>query len=172
MAHRPRRGSRGRKFDIYRTSTTFNITTSGSAGVLASNIIGGFKTTYGADPFQATLSIPRFEVASVGVGTGTGLNSFTLAFCVGPNTLDANDLDPVANPDQMWWDRKFYLQNNSNPAGIPWGIQGVDALNYKVNTRRTLKTLGDTLFASCRADFTGFTEIDVTLDLQVGILYA
>lgn len=168
------RGGHGRKrkFDVYRHTVSSAIVTSGAGGITANDIMASFKTAYGAEPFQATLSIPRFEVVSTGVGTGTGLNSFTLGYAVAPSTMDAADLDPVANPDIFWWDRKWYVQNNSNPAGVPWAIQGVDFANMKVNTKRTLKTLGDTLFVAVRADYAGFTNMQVTVNTQIGILYA
>lgn len=167
--HTRHRGTR-RKWDDYAVSLDFNATATGQVNVV--DVMGNFKTAYGAVPHQATLSIPRFDLVSVGTGTGTGVNGFNLGFAVGPATLDAADLDPVANADIFWWVRKYYVQNNSNPAGVPWAISGIDANNWKVNTRRTIKELGWTLWASVRADFTGFTALDVTLSVHVGILYA
>lgn len=171
-AGRSRKGKSPRKFDMYRVSHTFSHTTSGAAGVLATDVGAGFSGTYGTNPYQATWSVERFDVSSLGTGTGTGLNNITFGWLMGPSTLDTADLDPVANPDEFWWVRKFSVQNNSNPAGILWSIQGVDAGNMKVNTRRTRKNLGDTLWIASRADFTGFTELDLFVAVHYGILYA
>lgn len=165
-----RRRSQKRKFDIFRKSSTFTGATTGVAEI--DPILSSFVTSYGAMPFQATLSIPRFDIMTVGTGTGTGANSVTVGWLVGAGTLDAADLDPVANPDQFWWVRKFYLQNNSNPVGVPWAVQGIDMGNMRVGTKRTLKTLGDQLFLAVRPDFTGFTAVQTTINAQYGILYA
>jgi len=170
--HRDSRRPQPRKFDVYRLTTSYNISTTGAAGVTTKDVMGQFATDYGAKPYQATLSIPRFDVTSEGTGTGTGSNSFTVGFMVGSNQLDAADLDPVANPNEFWWDRKWYLQNNSNPVGVPWAMQGAAQSNLEVRTRRTLKNLDDTLWTAVRADFAGFTALTVTVSLVVGILYA
>lgn len=159
-----------RKFDIYRHSTVFNGVTTGVNEV--EDIGAAFVSQYGAKPFQSTWSIPRFDISCQGTGTGTGLNFATVGWMVGPSTLDAADLDPVVNPDLFWWVRKFALQNNSNPAGMPWAIQGEDSGNMRVNTRRTWKVLGDTLWLAVRPDFTGFTALQTTLNVNYGILYA
>lgn len=167
-----RKGGPARKFDLWRSTASFAHTTSGAAGVLSTDVGAAFASVYGTNPYQATWSVPRFDVSSLGTGTGTGLNTLTFGWLMGPSTLDTADLDPVANPDEFWWVRKFTVQNNSNPAGILWSIQGVDSANMKVNTRRTRKALGDTLWISSRADFTGFTELDLFVNAQYGILYA
>lgn len=163
-------GRQRRKWDDYELTVSSAIGTSGSLGI--QDVMAQFKTDYGSVPHQATLSIPRFDLATLGTGTGTGLNYVTLGLVVGPNTLDAVDMDPVANPRLFWWVRKYALQNNSNPAGIPWAIQGEGGdANWKVRTRRTLKELDSTLFAVIRADFGGFTQVLVDWHLHVGILY-
>lgn len=166
--HRRRRGS-GRKWDDHRVSHTFTGASSTIPEIF--DVFADFKSTYGAVPHQATLSIPRFDMSTIGTGTGSGTNSVTLGFIVAPNTMTAIELDPVTNADVMWWDRKYYVQNNSNPAGELWAIQGSDELNWKVRTRRTLKALNETLFVCVRPDFTGFTALATTINLQVGILY-
>jgi hypothetical protein len=171
-AHRPRGRGPRRKWDDFAISHTFTGASTGVTEVY--DVIGGsggFTATFGSRPHQATLSIPRFDMSTLGTGTGTNVNSITLGFCVGPNTLDAADLDPSTNAQVFWWIRKYTLQNNSNPAGALWAIQGTDALNWTVRTRRTLKELGDTLWVAVRPDFTGFTAVATTIDLHVGILY-
>lgn len=169
MKRHHHRGGKRRKFDDYPVTFTGTLTPTGTTDV--HDVMSQFKTDFGSVPHQATLSIPRFDLSTVGTGTGTGVNSITLGFCVGPNTLDALDLDPSASSRIFWWTRKYYLQNNSNPVGVLWAIQGMDANNWKVNTRRTIKELDATLFTAVRADFTGFTQIDYVLNMHVGILY-
>src|SRR5581483_6410735 len=167
--HRRGRGPR-RKFDDYAVSHTFAGANSTVSEIF--DVMNQFKTDYGAKPYQATLSIPRFDLVTVGTGAGTNVNSVTLGFIVAPNTMTAPELDPVANPRNFWWTRKYYVQNNSNPPGVPWAIQGVDALDWTVRTRRTIKALDHTLFMVVRPDFTGFTALATTVNLHVGILYA
>jgi hypothetical protein len=171
MATRKHRRTQGRrKWDDYPVSHDFVGAASGTAE--AYDIGNQFKTDYGYWPHQATLSIPRFDLSTVGTGTGTGLNFITVGFVVGPNTLDAVDLDPVANAREFWWVRKYSVQNNSNPAGILWAIQGEGGSdNWKVKTRRTLKALDDTLWMAVRPDFGGFTGLLTSANVHVGILY-
>lgn len=170
---RPRHKGRRprRKFDDYPISHEF--AGAATATPEAFDVMGQFATDYGAKPYQATLSIPRFDLATIGSGTGTNRCSITLGFTVGPKTLDAADLDPVINPREFWWVRKYYVQNNSNPAGMLWAIQGMGGADaWKVKTRRTLKNLDDTLWVVVRPDFTGFTALDTVVDMHVGVLYA
>lgn len=100
-----------------------------------------------------------YDIACTGTGTGTGQNSLTLGLLMGPGTLDAADLDPSANPNIGWWyTRKFYLQNNSNPAGEPWLIQGGPG-PFKVATKRKVEALSTGLFVCALPTFAGFTAV-------------
>lgn len=170
--HPKHRGSR-RKWDDFATTIVHNGMVTGTFA--ASDVGAIFAGKYGYLPHQSTLDIPRFDMQTDAAGTGTGTNLVTLGFKVASSAISLTDpsLDPVLNADDFWWVRKYQVQNNSNPPGVLWAIQGVDALDWKVNTRRTLKLLGDTLWCSIRVDYTGFTaaSFNTSVSLHVGILY-
>lgn len=161
-----------RKWDDY--SFTWTPTAFATNTFAALDVMQQFKTDFGSKPHQATLSIPRFDITTDALGTGTGTNTITLGFMIGSSNMALTDpaLNP-ANSHGMWWVRKYQLQNNSNPPGVLWAIQGTDALNWKVRTRRTLKELDDTLWMCLRADYAGFTasSLNISVSLHVGILY-
>ena len=146
--HRRGQGPR-RKFDMYKISLSLGALASGTASAV--DVMAQFKTDFGAIPFQATLGPIDYYVTSIAAGTAavTDLNVVNLGFLVGPSTLDSADLDPVTDANKFWYVRKFELQNNSSPAGIPWATQGL-VTDFRVKTRRTLKVLGDTLWVAGR----------------------
>lgn len=174
MSRRPHRGRRvgpKRKSDIYKTSLSLGALTSATASAV--DVMAQFKTDFGAIPYQATLGPIEYYVTSIAAGTAavTDLNTFNIGFLVGPATLDSADLDPVTDANKFWYVRKFELQNNSSPAGIPWATQGIRD-DFKVRTMRTLKVLGDTLWLAGRADLNGFTSLTVSVAMRIKILYA
>jgi hypothetical protein len=158
-----------RKSTILRLGHTF--TGAATATAEAWDVTADIQTLISAIPQGMTLGPGHFDLGLVGTGTGTGLNSVTLGFIVGPSSLDALDMDPVSQANfGFWWLRKFYVQNNSNPAGEAWAVQGV-ADQFRINTRRRLEALKTSLFCVARPDFTGFTALATTVDLQMTLLY-
>lgn len=173
--HRGRHARRGpkRKWDDFQLTLTSNGMATNT--FTAFDVMGVFSGTYGSVPHQSTLSIPRFDIGTSAAGTGTGTNYLTVGFMIASRLLSPTDasLNPSTAVRGFWWTRKYQLQNNSNPPATLLAVQGMDALNWKVRTRRTLKELDDTLWAVVRADYTGFTaaSFNVDLSLHVGILY-
>jgi hypothetical protein len=135
------------------------------------DVTTAFTTEFGAIPQGLTLGPIAFDLGILGTGTGTGLNSVTVGFMVGPDSLDAIDMDPVSQANfGFWYVRKFYLQNNSNGAGAPWADQG-QSEQFHVNTRRKLVAMRSSLWVNVRPDFTGFTAVSTTIDMRVNLLY-
>lgn len=165
--HRNFRRGTPRKFDIYRTSTNFAGAASGTPE--AFDIMGQFKTDFGATPYQATLSMDYFDLQTFATGTITAGStpSVTLGFLVGPATLDAIDLNPSTDANKFWWVRKYYVDPSTGRL-----VPQYDVLANKVRTRRTLKVLGDTLWCAALPNFAGATALATAISFQVGILYA
>lgn len=157
--HHSHAGRKPRQARMHRVSEQFSGASTGVVEV-AQVLTSSTATT-------PTLGPIYFDLACLGTGTGTGLNVVSIGFFVGPSTMDAADLDMTTDPDIGWWyTRKIYLQNNSNPAGEAWTIQGQDK-PFKVATRRKMPAFSSVLWLAVRPDFTGFTAVQTNVNLII-----
>lgn len=159
-----RRGGSGRKTIMYRVTNAFAGAASGTTEVF--DVLGDFKTNFGAAPPGMTLGPIWFNIETVGTGTGTGgPNNVTLGWAVGPNTLDAADLVfGVTAAPLFWWTHKYFVDDGATPKG---SLQRGYAQPQMVKTKRIVQNISDTLWLAVDPSFTGYTALGTTVAMIV-----
>jgi len=130
------------------------------------DLLSGLRSIAGASTLGATIIRTHVsQNAFVAAGTGTGTTNIRVGLIVAPATVEAVDVDPVAEAELDWsWNRRYHVGNTA--ITIPHDSSTM----IDCKAKRKCEEIGDSYFIVATPELGGATSL--TYGAHVRVLLA